>query len=47
MYGRLDGEKIFEAPKWCVDTTDLEIQGEPNTRSEASVIIALEKRPEI
>ena len=47
VYGRLDGQEIFDAPKMCVDTSSLEIQGEPNTRTEASVIIALETRPEI
>ena len=47
MYGESGSEKYKDAPKLCVDTSKLHIKGEPGTRSEASVTIQLELRPEI
>ena len=39
--------KYKDTPKLCVDTSKLHIQGEPQTRTEASVTIQLEIHPDI
>ena len=47
MFGELESEKLKNNTKLCVDTSKLEIKGEPSTITEASAIIELVKRPDV